>query len=222
MPAASASAIRDSSPSSASLPDLSSILQSHIPTLQHVSKGVRDLWAHTLSVCLSSAVGSPDDLSLWSQLFMLAKCVLASPAAGHRLRWREITRCVRTRLQRWSEGDMVSLWSEAIENGRSLSKQKLKSAFASSAANIRRAKQAVQDGLYSKAIKALTSEGLASPSTTILHEMLSKHPQAPPPSLPSGTPPSPPQLSEKVILRQVKSFPNGSAPGPSGLRPSNL
>ena len=117
---------------------------------------------------------------------------------------------------------MASLWSEAIENGRSLSKQKLKSAFASSAANIRRAKQAVQDGLYSKAIKALTSEGLASPSTTILHEMLSKHPQAPPPSLPSGTPPSPSQLSEKVILRQVKSFPNGSAPGPSGLRPSHL
>ena len=76
MPAASASANRDSSPSSASPPDLSSILQSHIPTLQHVPKGVRDLWAHTLSVCLSSAVGSPDDLSLWSQLFMLAKmCV---------------------------------------------------------------------------------------------------------------------------------------------------
>ena len=52
--------------------------------------------------------------------------------------------------------------------------------------------------------------------------MLEKHPQVPPPTLPSR-PASPPLiLSESVVKRGVRSFPNGSAPGPSGLRPSHL
>ena len=70
--------------------------------------------------------------------------------------------------------------------------------------------------------KALTSNGLASHSPEILQEMLGKHPQAPPPSLPSGPTPASVTLSEAVILKGVKSFPNASAPGPSGLRPSHL
>ena len=45
--------------------------------------------------------------------------------------------------------------------------------------NARRARKAVQDGLYSKVIKALTSEGLASPSSEVLAEMQGKHPVAP-------------------------------------------
>lgn len=73
--------------------------------------------------------------------------------------------------------------------------------------NIRRAKQAVQDGQYSKAIKALTSVGLATPTPEILQEMLRKHPQG---------------IAPTVILKAVRSFPTGSAPGPSGLRPSHL
>ncbi len=52
--------------------------------------------------------------------------------------------------------------------------------------------------------------------------MLNKHPQAPPPTLPPGPPPSPTLLPESIILRSVKSFPNASAAGPSGFRPSHL
>ena len=66
---------------------------------------------------------NPDDLTQWSRLFMLAKCVLASPAAGHRLRWREILKRVKSRLQRWADGDLSSLWSEALEDARSLAKR---------------------------------------------------------------------------------------------------
>ncbi len=45
---------------------------------------------------------------------MLAKCVLASPASGHRLRWREILKLVKSRLKRWEDGDLLDLWSEAV------------------------------------------------------------------------------------------------------------
>ena len=36
-------------------------------------------------------------------------CVLASPSAGHRLRWGEILGLVKTRIQRWLDGDLVAL-----------------------------------------------------------------------------------------------------------------
>ena len=80
----------------------------------------------------------------------------------------------------------------------------------------------MQDAQYSKAIKALTSDGLAIPSSEVISEMLNKHPQAPPPSLPTDPLPSPTKLPVSAIMRGVKSFPCGSAPGPSGLRPSHL
>ncbi len=46
---------------------------------------------------------------------MLAKCVLASPASGHRLRWREILKLVKSRLKRWEDGDLLDLWSGSSE-----------------------------------------------------------------------------------------------------------
>ena len=202
------------------LPSLPTVLQSSIPTLQHVPKGARDRWAGVLSDCLSAVVEDPADISCWSKVFMLAKCVLASPSAGHRLRWREVLRLVRTRIQRWVDGDLAALWSEAVAGAQSLSKRLLSTSQHSS--NIRRAKLAVQDGQFSKAIKALTSDGLAIPSAAVLQDMLAKHPQSTPPSLPPGLVPPPVTVSESAVRKGVRSFPNGSAPGPSGLRPSHL
>ena len=71
-------------------------------------------------------------------------------------------------------------------------------------------------------INALSSNGLAPPSPDILNEMLQKHPQAAPSSLPSGPVPPSIILSESGVLRGARSFPKGSAPGPSGLRPSHI
>ena len=42
--------------------------------------------------------------------------------------------------------------------------------------NARRARLALQGGQYSKAIQALTSEGLTSPSPEVIQEMQAKHP----------------------------------------------
>ena len=52
--------------------------------------------------------------------------------------------------------------------------------------------------------------------------MQSKHPQAPPPTLPPGPVPPSICLSDSAVQRGARSFPTGSAPGPSGLRPSHL
>ena len=204
------------------LPSLSTIFQASCPTLRHVPKGARDRWARAFSECLSAMCDAPADLSRWSKLLMLAKCVLASRATGHRLRWREILTLCRSRIDRWLAGDIATLWPEAMAGGKSLAKRIQSSSGSQRSHNIRRAKLAVQDGQYSKAIEALTSNGLATPSAEVLGEMLNKHPQASLPTLPPGPVPPPLNLSETAVKRGVRSFPNGSAPGPSGLRPSHL
>lgn len=81
---------------------------------------------------------------------------------------------------------------------------------------------ATQRGLYSKAIKALTSDGLPTFSSTVLQEMLDKHPQFVLSSVPPGPVPSFVPVLVSVACKAVMSFPNGSALGPSDLRPSHL
>ena len=52
--------------------------------------------------------------------------------------------------------------------------------------------------------------------------MLAKHPQVDPPSVASSPVPSVHSMDEAEVLRTLKSFPNGTAPGPSGLRANHL
>ena len=171
-------------------------------------------------MCLTEVVDS-DDHSQWTRLFMLAKCVVASPAAGHRLRWREIMQLVKSRLLRWLDGDIDTLWSEVLECGQALLKRR-KGMGHSCSNNAHRARLAVQSGRYGKAMKALSSAGIATPSPEVIQEMLNKHSQTAPPILPHGSVPSPTILSEAIVLKGVRSFPNDSAPSPSHFCPSHL
>ncbi len=132
------------------LPTLESVLGTHIFTLHHVPKGARDSWAASLGVSLSSIVANPLDSSLWLKLLMLAKCILANPAAGHRLRWREILKLVKSRIRRWNDGDYLGLWSEAVENSQAASRRKRPMNLLKQ--NAKRALHAAQNGQYSKAI----------------------------------------------------------------------
>ena len=120
-------------------------------------------------------------------------CCSTLHAAGHRLPWREILQLVKARLRRWVSGDWNGLWADALSESRSkrlCQRRPLPNDNSPAQStsqrhhNIRRARSAVQDGQYSKAIQALTSEGLAPPSTEVL---LTKHPQAPPAALPPNT-----------------------------------
>lgn len=52
--------------------------------------------------------------------------------------------------------------------------------------------------------------------------MLSKHPQAAPPSLPQGDPPPLPSISSETVLKAIRSFHASSVPGPSHLRAAQL
>ncbi len=59
---------------------------------------------------------------------------------------------------------------------------------------------------------------LAPASSEVYAEILNKHPQSSPPSIPSGPAPSPVTITEEGVVKVLKSFPPGTAPGPSCFR----
>ena len=156
---------------------------------------------------------------------MLAKCVLANPPRGGRSHLRDTLKLVQSRIQRWKEGDLLGLWSEASAGLRARStRSKAKTASAESLrrSNATRARRAVEEGQYKKALQAFTSMGLAQLSSEVYNEMLAKHPQSDPLPPPATAPPPPVHVSPEEVARGLRSFPTGSAPGPSGLRANHL
>ena len=185
--------------SAPSLPSILEIVQVTLPTLQHVPKGVRSEWAGLLADLSSDIVRNPLCLEKWRRLFMLPRCILASPVRGGRSHWRQTLETVRRRIR-----------------------PKAPSPNSLRLANARRAKRLTEEGQYKKALQALLSEGVARASPEVLNEMLAKHPQAPPPSLPQGPLAPPPSITPESVLKAIRSFPTGSAPGLSHLRAAHL
>ena len=149
------------------LPDLDSVLSLRVPTLQHVPKAVRDSWAHIVSEVLSAIVSNPSEVGPWCKLFMLSKCLLANPPRGGRSHWRDTLKLVRSRIQKWRDGEFMGLWAEVSANIRGLRSRSVRSkSKTTSAESLRRsnstcARRAVEDGQYKKALQSLTSMGLA-------------------------------------------------------------
>ena len=132
---------------------------------------------------------------------------------------------VKTRIRRWRGGDFLRLWAE-VESSRAqlLSHHGRKKVSPESLkeGNAGRARQAIEDGQYKKAIQVLTSNGLAPASAEAHVEMLAKYPQAPCALIPVDPTPTPIQVGAEEDVCALKSFPSGSAPGPSSFRANHF
>ena len=132
---------------------------------------------------------------------------------------------VKTRIRRWRGGDLLGLWAE-VESSRAqlLSHHGRKKVSPESLkeGNARRARQAIEDGQYKKAIQVLTSNGLAPASAEAHVEMLAKHSQAHCALIPVDPTPTPIQVGAEDVVRALKSSPSGSAPGPSSFRANHF
>ena len=87
--------------------------------------------------------------------------------------------------------------------------------------NVDRATKLGEEGQYTRSLQALVSRGLAEHTPATLNEMKAKHPQSPPPKIPTSDA-SPKAFSPQEVSDAVKLFHKGSAAGPSGLRPEHL
>ena len=174
-------------PSTSAVPSLNTINKLRVPTLQHVPKGVRDVWAGVVGETLQGILSNPANIDNWCKWFALARCVLANPMRGGRSHWGETVKTIRMRITRWRAGDFSGLWSELMNEQDRLRRRrrpKKESSMSIRAANARRARRAMEDGQFKKATQALTSNGLAQASPDVLAEMLAKHPQDVPPQTP--------------------------------------
>ena len=209
------------------LPSMDEILRVRLPTLRHVPKAARDDWARLVGDVLSSVSTSMQEIDDWCKVFMLARCILANPPRGGRLHWCDTLRLVRSRIQMWREGKIAELWEAVVLRDREfLSHRTKKEATPSTASlhqsNAFRARRAVEDGQYRKALQSLTSAGFASVTEDVVSMMKEKHPSTSPPSIPSDPVPPPARVMEGDVISALRSFPTGTAPGPCGLRAIHL
>jgi hypothetical protein len=159
----------------------------------------------------------------WTRLFLLSKCILASPVRSGKAHWKDNERLVKDRIRRWRNGNITGLWLEAVARfPRKVSSKTGKQDLKEDPQRINRVLRFIQEGNYSKAVKALTSDGIAAVGVDTIAEMRSKHPCATPPSLPPQPPPPGLIFAPSQVVSALNSFPLGTAPGCSQLRVSHL
>ena len=87
----------------------------------------------------------------------------------------------------------------------------------------RRIVQMVADGRLSAASAALISESIAEPTEENLKKLQEKHPsQEIPDHIPLPDDVEPMWIPQYVVYKNLRSFPKGTAPGPTGTRASHI
>ncbi len=157
----------------------------------------------------------------WLEMFMFHKtCLPALP--GGKAKANRNKNILATKLQRWASGERGELWGELPDRprkrqpgrdaGDSEQAEKLRQSIAMSLG---------RRGQPAKAISRLIDPGLAPDTTQVENIMRSKFIAPPASQAGSSRPPAPVanEVSEECVVRSIKSFNTGAAPGLSGHRP---
>ena len=164
--------------------------------------------------------GDMNNIDLWKLFFMLPTCILSS---NHKRARRPgsltLTQTIKSKCQRWRNGEACLLWQEAVAKprqprGRQTRKQ---SATSQQEWNCRRAAQLTSEGQLHKAIQALTSPGLAAATDSNLQKMEELHPDSPIPAE-RNTDVQQIRLSCEDIKHAVMGIRSGTAGGPDGFK----
>lgn len=199
-------------------PSIQSIFSAKIPTRAYIPANCIQLFGQALKFAIDE-VCSKNDTSSWSQLFALPKCTLSHFEPSINTKSATSTSSViKQNLLSFLSGDWVKLFTKACDRVASQpmgppGKRDWSSLVISKA----------QNGNLSGAFKSLDSPGLSPVTPEVISKLKSLHPSDPKLGSPKFSPSTSdltfsPQMLDKVI----KSFPNGSAPGPDGLRPQHL
>ena len=134
-------------------------------------------------------------------------------SGGHR---RSLSAAINKLLS--EEGDNTDLLSDVplFRQGRGPSRSPLKNLTA-------RVSSKLEEGDFKGAVRLACSDTFVELNAETLSALQQKHPN---PHPDSSIPPSPPprilEVPIEEIVKAIKSFPNGSAGGPDGLRPQHL
>ena len=146
------------------------------------------------------------------------------PRAGKKKRYL-VSSLLCDRLNKWKSGvgGILDLWQAAgaLQRGSS-ARSVATSAESLEKGNIRRALRWASDGRYGNALRALGARGVASyDNVAARDDLIHRHPQNVVPSRSSDVPVSL-VVEPSIVLYALRSFPKGTSPGSSALRPQHL
>ena len=128
-----------------------------VSTITHIPRKVRPLVAQVLTAELRHACQN----GLWGfvRLSLLPKAVLRTPPRGGKKKWYVVGVLLSSRLRRWQDKDLVTLWAEAHADAKP---RKYNTGPSTTAlANSRRALRIAREGRFSDAMRALGAAGCA-------------------------------------------------------------
>ena len=92
------------------------------------------------------------------KFMMLAKCILINPS-GRNISWHDTLRIVKDQAKRWSEGDFTRLRVKVVAEESKGSHKLRKTNLPTNSLRSSNVCQTVQDGHFTKAIQAISSNG---------------------------------------------------------------
>jgi len=217
------------------------IFQTKAPLITHIPKKVRSEVRGALSMsiwdCVSARNPNIQNIA-YHRLFAFSRCILlAIPRAQDRRSTNgtqiSIAEVIRKRIAQWRSLETKSLWEQVkVKEKQYLEFREKRQPTTQQKANIARALRFAKEGAYSKAVKALSSEGIHKDTPAVREKLLQKHPQELPATdagiyLEAEEPhPTPIELVTPVTTQEIataiKRFPRASAGGGSGLTPTHL
>ena len=179
--------------------------------LSHIPKASRAACGSTLTQILQDITHDWQSLEKWDQLFLFGRQILAKPSRGGRK--VNITKIIKSRL---SKVDVPV----PPQPSRPISKKPRDANQIMAAAVTAK----IEEGNLKAAVRILCSdEQPAEPTLETLEKLQRKHPVR---STDRRDAPPLEQLSlsvdKSLVLKAIRSFPNGSSGGSDGFRPGHL
>ena len=215
---------------------LREVLALNLSTLRHVPGSVRPRVQLAMAHALRALVNRMDSISLW-QLQAFPKLVIKGTGDPKSHPGLDAGQVVAARLDLWEAGAFCELWVQAKTESAKIKKRSGRPNGTKPAEKriderlVGSMRALVAEGAPRKALNLLTSDGLHDiEDPSVLPRLQALHPAGSPVDLstvPSPADPGLPSLEDvkfwsEAVLKGVADFPRGSAPGPSGLRPSCL
>ena len=152
----------------------------------------------------------------WMNLAMLPKCVLSMPAQKAQSNQQAAAAYTLDRLARWEAGERMTLWEET-----SVRRDTSKPLDANQRED--RAVRLCKEEMDGKACATLTAPDMVTANGASVSKLRRLHPAAcPPAAVEMLDLPLPPDISVDIVLKMLRSFPRGSAPGPTGRRAQHI
>ncbi|XP_026446662.1 uncharacterized protein LOC113347258 [Papaver somniferum] len=228
IPASVGSTLEDSS-LGLSVEILSLVYQKQITTISSIPPQCRLNFSRTLKSSLDRVITHPKDLCSWLQLLILPICTLRlyfpknSKEEGSGNRKRLQTASVNQALARWNEPHgCIDLLQQVLQEHREVQKSR-KQSKQKRKTNVEACKKNLSQGLYTAAVRILSSSGVAYDNPDTLYQLQHKHPHAPPPTIPTDTiTAASVVVGSNAVLKEIRSFPKGTSCGRDGLRAQHL